>query len=104
MYAIRSYYDEGPQKTVKMSPFFMAEVEVTWNEYLAFYTATATEGRTSDTEGTRANTDVDAISGPTPPYGQPDQNWGMGTRPAITMSYHSARITSYNVCYTKLLR
>ncbi len=82
--------DEGPQKTVKVSPFFMAEVEVTWSEYLAFYTATATEGRTSDTEGTRANADVDAISGPTPPYGQPDQNWGLGDRPAITMSYHSA--------------
>jgi formylglycine-generating enzyme required for sulfatase activity len=82
--------DEGPQKEVKLSPFFMAEVEVTWDEYLAFYSATAAEGRTTDTEGTRAQTDVDAISGPTPPYGQPDQNWGLGTRPAITMSYHSA--------------
>ena len=82
--------DEGPQKTVKISPFFMAEVEVTWDEYLAFYGATAAEGRTTDTEGSRKNTDVDAITGPTPPYGQPDQNWGLGNRPAITMSYHSA--------------
>lgn len=82
--------DEGPQKEVKLSPFFMAEVEVTWDEYLAFYSATATEGRTTDTEGTRTKADVDAISGPTPPYGQPDQNWGLGTRPAITMSFHSA--------------
>ena len=82
--------DEGPQKEVKISPFFMAEVEVTWEEYMAFYSATATEGRSTDTEGTRTKADIDAISGPTPPYGQPDQNWGMGTRPAITMSYHSA--------------
>jgi len=82
--------DEGPQKTVNISPFFIAEVEVTWDEYLAFYSATAAEGRTTDTEGTRANTDVDAITGPTPPYGQPDQNWGMGKRPAITMSFHAA--------------
>nr|WP_319510861.1 SUMF1/EgtB/PvdO family nonheme iron enzyme [uncultured Draconibacterium sp.] len=84
--------DEGPQKTVTVSPFFMAEIEVSWDEYLAFYSATAAEGRTTDTEGARIESDVevDAISGPTPPYGQPDQNWGMGSRPAITMSYHSA--------------
>ncbi len=82
--------DEGPQKEVKLSPFFMAEVEVTWDTYLAFYSATAAEGRSTDTEGARTKADVDAISGPTPPYGQPDQNWGLGSRPAITMSYHSA--------------
>jgi len=82
--------DEGPQKEVKISPFFMAEIEITWDNYLAFYGATAAEGRTTDTEGTRTEVDVDAISGPTPPYGQPDQNWGLGNRPAITVSYHSA--------------
>ena len=82
--------DEGPQKQVKISPFFMAEIEVSWDVYLAFYSATAAEGRSTDTEGSRTEADVDAISGPTPPYGQPDQNWGLGLRPAITMSYHSA--------------
>ncbi len=82
--------DEGPQKEVTVSPFFMAEIEVTWNEYLAFYSATAAEGRSSDTEGARTMDDLDVISGPTPPYGQPDQNWGMGDRPAITMSFHAA--------------
>ncbi len=82
--------DEEPQKTVNISPFFMAEIEVSWDEYMAFYSATAAEGRSTDTEGTRTEADVDAISGPTPPYGQPDQNWGLGSRPAITMSFHSA--------------
>ncbi len=82
--------DESPQKEVKLSPYFMAEVEVTWDTYLAFYSATAAEGRSTDTEGSRTESDIDAISGPTPPYGQPDQNWGLGSRPAITMSYHSA--------------
>jgi formylglycine-generating enzyme len=33
---------------------------------------------------------VDAISGPTPPWGSPDQGWGWGDRPAITMTYHAA--------------
>ncbi|MFZ5428669.1 MAG: SUMF1/EgtB/PvdO family nonheme iron enzyme [Bacteroidota bacterium] len=82
--------DEGPVRTVNVSPFFMAEVEVTWNEFLVFYTQTAAEGRSTDTEGSRLSAEVDAITGPTPPYGQPDQNWGMGDRPAITMSYHAA--------------
>ncbi|PIF06055.1 MAG: hypothetical protein CSA36_03580 [Draconibacterium sp.] len=82
--------NEGPQKKVNISPFFMAEVEVTWDEYLAFYVATTTEGRSTDTEGTRTLENVDAISGPTPSYGQPDQNWGLGQRPAITMSFYSA--------------
>ncbi len=84
--------DEGPQKQINISPFFMAEVELTWDAYMAFCRATATEGRSTDTEGKRTEEDVDAISGPTPPYMQPDQNWGMGSRPAITMSYHSAEI------------
>jgi formylglycine-generating enzyme len=82
--------DEGPVKEVTVSSFFMAETEVTWDQYLAFYKATAREGRTTDTEGSRTMADVDAVSGPTPPYGQPDQNWGMDSRPAITMTYHAA--------------
>lgn len=70
----------------------MAEVEVTWDEYLAFYTQTSAEGRSTDTEGLRTEqaSETDAISGATPPYGQPDQGWGMGRRPAISFSYHAA--------------
>jgi len=85
-------FDEGPVREIKVSSFFMAETEVTWNEYLAFYTQTAAEGRTSDSEGKRARgaAETDVISGATPPYGQPDQGWGMGDRPAISFSFHAA--------------
>ena len=84
--------DEGPVKEVEISSFFMAEIEVSWNEYLAFYSQTAREGRSTDTEGIRnsATAETDAISGATPPYGQPDQGWGMGQRPAISFSFHAA--------------
>jgi sulfatase modifying factor 1 len=84
--------DEGPVRDVKISPFFMAEIEVTWDEYLAFYVQTAAEGRSTDTEGLRTKkaAETDAISGATPPYGQPDQGWGLGKRPAISFSYHAA--------------
>ena len=85
--------NEGPVREVEISPFFMAEVEVTWDEYLAFYVQTSVEGRSTDTEGLRKqgpSEEADAISGATPPYGQPDQGWGMGQRPAISFSYHAA--------------
>lgn len=84
--------DEGPVKKVEVSPFYMAEIEVSWDEYLTFYAQTATSERTADIKVIKGDTasKVDAISGATPPYGQPDQNWGLGQRPAITMSYHSA--------------
>lgn len=84
--------NEGPVREVEITPFFMAEIEVTWNEYLAFYAQTAKEGRSTDTEGLRntKTSETDAISGATPPYGQPDQGWGMGMRPAISFSFHAA--------------
>ncbi len=83
--------DNESQKRVTLEPFFIAETEVTWDEYMEFYRQTASEGRTTDTEGSRAAAaGVDAVSGATPPYGKPDQNWGMGSRPAISMSWYAA--------------
>jgi formylglycine-generating enzyme required for sulfatase activity len=80
------------QQTVSVDSFYIGEVEVTWDEYMEFYRQTASEGRTTDTEGARAEAaGVDAITGATPPYGKPDQNWGMGQRPAISMSWHAAQ-------------
>jgi cytochrome c nitrite reductase small subunit len=82
--------DEGPVRKVTVSKFWMAKVEVTWDEYLAFFRATGSQGRT---EGqVVARKDVDAISGATPPWGAPDQSWGKGLRPAITMSWHAATV------------
>jgi len=84
--------DEEPVRNVEISPFFMAEIELSWEEYLAFYAQTSAEGRSTDTEGLRnkKTAGTDAISGATPPYGQPDQGWGLGKRPAISFSYHAA--------------
>jgi formylglycine-generating enzyme required for sulfatase activity/nitrate/TMAO reductase-like tetraheme cytochrome c subunit len=84
--------DEGPLKEVEISPFFMAEIEVSWDEYLAFYAQTSAEGKSSDTEEmkSKASSETDAISGATPPYGQPDQGWGLGQRPAISFTFHAA--------------
>jgi len=84
--------DESPAHSVSLNRFFMAEVEVTWEQYWAFYAQTMSEGRIAP-EMVYANNsrpDVDAVSGPTPPFGIPDQGWGGGNRPAITMTHYAA--------------
>ena len=78
------------QIEVELDPFWMGRTEVTWNEYEAFYAATSKEGRSDTRE--LLQEDVDGITGPTPPYEPPDQNWGRGTRPAITMTHHAATV------------
>ena len=82
--------DEGPLRKVTLSKFWMGKTEVTWDEYMAFFRATGSQGRTEGQVVLKKN--VDAISGATPPWGAPDQGWGKGSRPAITMSWHAANV------------
>ena len=84
--------DEGPQRQVTVSDFFMGKVEVTWDQYWAFYGETMSEGRTPPEQiyANNSREDIDAVSGPTPPFGNPDQGWGMGERPALTMTHYAA--------------
>ena len=86
--------NESPQRQVEVSSFFMGEMEVTWDQFWAFYAETMSEGRTPPAKvyANNSREDVDAVSGPTPPFGFPDQGWGMGERPAITMTHYSAEI------------
>ena len=80
--------DEGPVHTVTVSPFWMGRIEVTWDEFEAWYSATRAEGRT-DTR-LMEESGIDALTGATPPYVPPDQGWGRGSRPAITMTHQAA--------------
>lgn len=88
-----SQADEYPKHKVTISPFFMAEMEINWNQYWSFYLQTMSEGRTPPEKiyANNSRPDVDVISGPTPPFGAPDQGWGMGERPAITMTHYAAQ-------------
>jgi len=65
--------------------FFIGKTEISWNEYKVFLSETESEGRADDIKP-----EVDVISGATPPFGDPSQGWGMGERPAITMTWHAA--------------
>ena len=79
--------DEGPDHKVRLSPFWMGRAEVSWREYEVFLAQRGTKGKQD--ENVRATA---AVTGPTPPYGSPDQGWGRGSRPAITMTHHAAII------------
>ena len=80
--------DEGPVHHVKISPFWMERTEVTWREYEVYLLQRGNTGRARDLpESGKA----DGVSGPTPPYGSPDQGWGRGSRPAITMTLSRCR-------------
>jgi len=77
--------DEGPQVTVKVAPFWMGRLEVTWAEYDLYAFA-----RRPRLEPGQTPTGADAVSRPTPPYA--DESWGFGKdkQPAIGMTWHAA--------------
>jgi formylglycine-generating enzyme required for sulfatase activity len=84
--------DEGPVKSVTISPFWMARTEVSWLEYESYYRETHAEKPIyASAAANDLNTQVDGITGPTAPYGNPDQGWGRGRHPAITMTHYAAQ-------------
>ena len=68
-----------------IAQFFIGQIEVSWHEYKAFLAETESEGRIVEN-----HKEIDVISGATPPFGDPSQGWGMGKRPAISMTWHAA--------------
>ena len=75
---------EGPQRQVRIDPFWMMTTEVTWDLYRLFmFSNLANEGQNPDEQ-------VDAVSRPTKPY--VEMSFGMGVEgyPAISMTQHAA--------------
>lgn len=84
--------DEGPQRRVEISPFWMGKYEITWDQYDAW--GEEMDQLRRKAFGIAANERdliVDGISKPTEPY--TDMSFGMGKRdyPAICMTQHAAR-------------
>jgi len=87
--------DEGPQYEVCLNNFYLCTTETTIELFMAYYQETASAKREFVTvEETKKNTekadsDVDAITGPTPVYG--DMTMGYGKKhPAMGMTWHNA--------------
>ena len=83
--------DEGPQHKVKISPFWMGQCEVTWNEYELFMYPDE-ERRTRGTVPTDAAGDklADAVTHPSKPYVEMSFGMGKDGFPAISMTQHGA--------------
>ena len=83
--------DEGPQHKVKISPFWMEQCEVTWNEYELFMYPEE-ERRTRETVPTDASGDklADAVTHPSKPYVEMSFGMGKDGFPAIAMTQHAA--------------
>ena len=82
--------DEGPQFKVHISPFYLCPKEITIELFMAYYRETVTAKRDFfSEEETKKKDDVDAITGPTPVYG--DMTMGYDeTHPAIGMTWYNA--------------
>ncbi len=87
--------DEGPQHKVRLDAFYLCTTETTLELFLAYYQETVTakkdfiEEEQAKKDAEQAGSDVDAITGPTPVYG--DLTMGYGKKhPGIGMTWHNA--------------
>lgn len=100
--------DEGPQRKVKLEPFWMGKTEVTWDEYEVFQFPGMEKGANVSTE--RVNRELliiaefaakdggnpyvgkeaDAVSRPTTPYVEMSFGMGKSGFPAISMTHYAA--------------
>jgi len=87
--------DEGPQHRVRLDAFYLCTTETTIELFMAYYQETVSAKKDFiEVQETKKDTeqqgkDVDAITGPTPVYG--DMTMGYEeTHPAIGMTWHNA--------------
>ncbi len=84
--------DEGPQIEVEISPFWMGQHEVTWDEYQQFMYKLDIQQRTQgQAKAIPQDAWADAVSRPTPPYVPMDFEMGVAGYPAICMTQFAAR-------------
>lgn len=101
--------DEGPQRTVKIEPFWMSKLETRWNEYELFMFPGLEKGTNVSSErvlgellinlgdtppSTTGNPytgrEADAVSRPTTPYVEMSFGMGKDGFPAISMTHFAA--------------
>jgi len=87
--------DEGPQHEVRVDNFYLCTTETTIELFMAYYQETVSAKRDfittqeSQKETEKADSDVDAVTGPTPVYG--DMTMGYENKhPAMGMTWHNA--------------
>jgi len=82
---------EGPQHRVKVSPFWIGQFEVSWDQFIPYmYPDDEKKLRLNFPSDTEVDMVSDAVTRPTKPY--VDMSFGMGKAgfPAIAMTQHAA--------------
>lgn len=83
--------DEGPVRKVKISPFWMAKFETSWNEYELFmYPDDEKKLRADNPTEEYVNAVSDAVTRPSKPYMEMSFGMGKDGFPAISMTQHGA--------------
>ena len=83
--------NEGPLHPVKISPFWMGQCEVTWNEFELFmYQDEERKFRTTLKTDAQVDRVSDAVARPTKPYVEMSFGMGKDGYPAISMTQHAA--------------
>ncbi len=83
--------DEGPQREVVVSPFYIGIHEVTYDEFLLF----SSLERDSPEGGPGVEFEPDLIARPSPPYEDPAHSMGTNGYPAVGMTQWSALQYAY---------
>lgn len=79
--------DEGPRHAVKVAPFWIGKFEVTWDEYDHFAFST---DQPDPRPGTAPPGGADALTRPTPAYGDEARGFGKGRQPVVDLGWHAA--------------
>ena len=82
--------DEGPIHEVKISPFWMSEIEIPWDIYNYFMSREIDNSQVKYTKGNEVNLEIDAVSSATTPYVEMSFGMGVENYPAICMTQHAA--------------
>jgi len=82
--------DEGPQHPVKVSPFWLAKFEVSWDEYYTFWKDPGIFKMDEIPEEDLAKLKPDAITKPSNTYVDELYDHGRDGFPAICMTHHAA--------------
>ena len=84
--------DEGPQHEVSVDNFYLCTTEATIELFMAYYQETVSAKKdfiTTQEQQKKTDSEVDAITGPTPVYG--DMTMGYENQhPAMGMTWHNA--------------
>jgi formylglycine-generating enzyme required for sulfatase activity len=80
--------DEGPQHPVKVAPFWMGKMEVTWDEYDLYWRKNPAAQK--DKAESPQDKAADAVTRPTPPYADETFGHGREGNPVLCITHHAA--------------